>query len=744
VKQRLFTLLVLFTLFPLCSQAKEKFEFERPKKVFMLNSFHQTHKWMQEEAKGYSSYLYRPDYELDIEYLNANNTAETPERNEIFFKLLDELYGKKEYDLIILTSQPAYKFVAENYEKISFMHDKKILCAGIEIDKTLPQIPNMLFIPLQFSVQENIRQMLECEPNATDIFIVNDYTHSGIAAKMAIQEQIKKISALKDKKIKLHYNRATNISDLTQEIRQLPPTTMLLIGIYAQESQNYYLSPEEFITIISEASSCPIFCMIDIYMQEEVVGGKMAEGSMLGHIIGKVAQSLLNNEEPPYELVYQNQSKWQFSYLQIADHDWFDLLPSDSNLKYKPLGFFEKYRPWFITIFVLLLLVFIAFLIVIYFNRLLRSQLAKKSQALQQYVAKFKQFVSNMPIAYIELDTSYMIRDWNHTAEKMFEYDFKNVNNTHLDNVIHLQNGEVTISTIIKNMINENRSYFIIDVDKKDETSMVSEWFLTIVKKEDGYPICMCMVVDITKETTLKNELEYMLNTSKSILLSNDRFIASSMHDLKNLMTPIIAYAELLSLEASTPKMQNIVAKLNKSANSVVQMFIEMMNLSRIRSGLTHIDKQPLDLSKLVCIVIAMLEINFKQKNIKIKNTITENVQVFADQEMLNSILLNLLGNACKFTYPNGNIIISSHQQDENYVAVSIANDGLPADIEKLERLISERKYFSTQGTSGEEGSGLGLLLCTDLVSKNGGTLSVAHYTNDSGACFTFTVPIAQ
>ena len=728
------------------TQAKEKFEFERPRKVFILNSYHQSHKWVQEETKGYTNFLFRPDYELDIEYLNAANIEETAERNEMLFELYEELYGKKEYDVIILLSQPAYKFVSQNYERLSFMHGKKIVCACVAIDNALPKIPNMLFIPLQFSVNENIEQILKFAPNTTDIFVINDDTHSGVATKLTVQQQLKNAPALKGKKINLHYNQTSNnIAGLIKEIEQLPPTTVLLIGAYTHEGKSYYLSPEEFVTVISGSFQFPIFCMVDVYMQEEIVGGKVSEGKILGEIIGEVVESLFENGTVPYEILHRDQSEWQFSYPQISTRDWFDALPKKTDLKYKPMGFFEKYKLWITPIIGVLIFSFISFFVVLYFNRLLRSRLREKTQSLRQYVSKFERFVEDMPVAYIELDSSYVVRYWNNMAEKMFECEQKDVRNFHVDDIVNLQNSETHISTIIKNIISRDISYSIIDVAKKDGSQMVCEWFFTAITDEAGKPIhYMCMVVDITEETHLKEELEAMVEKSKIMMLQNDRFIASSMHDLKNLMTPIIAYSELLSLEATTPKIQDTIAKLNKSANSVVQIFIGMMNISRIRGGLTNVNKQPLDLPILVRDMMSMLEMNFKQKNITIINAIAPDIKVLADNEMVNSIFFNLLGNAIKFTYPQGSITISAERKNEDFVSISIANDGMPADIERLNLLISDRKYFTTKGTAGEEGSGLGLLLCIDLVQKNGGKLSVTHYKNNSGACFTFTLPVAR
>ncbi|MDR1112290.1 MAG: PAS domain-containing sensor histidine kinase, partial [Bacteroidales bacterium] len=664
------------------SQAKEKIEFEHLRKIFLLNSYYQTHTWVIAETKGYSPYLYRPDYELDIEYLSAINTAKTPERNRILLNCFDAFYGRKDYDLIIIISQPAYEFVAQNYPLLTFMHGKKIVCAGVAIDDSLPEIPNVLFLSLKFAVNETVEQILKFEPAITDIFIINDNTSSGLASKKAIQQQIEKTSCLKGKNINIRYNKNSNSDDLMQEIKQLPPTTVLLVGFYAQTGKGYDISPEEFVSTLTGASTFPIFCLVDIYMQEEMIGGKMLEGITLGKLIGQLAQSILNKGTAPCSIIHQEQSRWKFSYPQIANHKWFDALPKKAELKYKPLGFFEKHKLWIIPVAFLLGLSFVAFLIVLYFNRLLRAKLTEKTQSLRQYVSKFEQFVENMPIAYIELDTAYTIRYWNSATQKMFGYAQSEVCNVHVDDIVNLQSSNAHISSIIKNIISQDISNSIINVAKKDGSMMVCEWFFTAVRDENGIPMhYMCMVVDITEETRLRKELEVMVEKSKAMLLQNDRFIAYSMHDLKNLMTPIISYSELLNLEQTTPKMKSTIAKLNKAANSVVQVFIEMMDISRIRSGLVHVEKQPFDLLPLVCDIMSMLEINFKRKNITVTNTIGQNIKVLIDLEMTHSIFLNLLGNAIKFTYPNGNIVMSAEQENEDFVAVSISNDGMPADI---------------------------------------------------------------
>ncbi len=106
---------------------------------------------------------------------------------------------------------------------------------------------------------------------------------------------------------------------------------------------------------------------------------------------------------------------------------------------------------------------------------------------------------------------------------------------------------------------------------------------------------------------------------------------------------------------------------------------------------------------------------------------------------MITMVFRNLVTNAVKFSNKGGKIAITS-SEEENYSSVTVSDSGVGMDKEQLENLFSIDKTITTTGTSNETGTGLGLLLCKEMVEKHGGTISVKS-EKGRGSAFTFTIP---
>lgn len=119
---------------------------------------------------------------------------------------------------------------------------------------------------------------------------------------------------------------------------------------------------------------------------------------------------------------------------------------------------------------------------------------------------------------------------------------------------------------------------------------------------------------------------------------------------------------------------------------------------------------------------------------------IDESLNVFADKKMLTSVLQNLISNSIKFTRPGGEIRISAIKDNE-LVRVSICDNGVGIEAKRLQDLFKIDKQTSTDGTSKEKGTGLGLILCKEFVEKCGGNITVESEIG-KGTVFTFTMPV--
>jgi signal transduction histidine kinase len=133
------------------------------------------------------------------------------------------------------------------------------------------------------------------------------------------------------------------------------------------------------------------------------------------------------------------------------------------------------------------------------------------------------------------------------------------------------------------------------------------------------------------------------------------------------------------------------------------------------------------------------LEPNARQKQITIKSLIQETTFAYVDERIVDAIVRNLISNALKFTPANGYVEVAA-MQNEKVLKVSISDTGIGISKEDLPKLFRIDEKYRDSGTAGEMGTGLGLILCQELVEKSGGKIWVESEIGE-GSTFTFTLP---
>ncbi|HEX2787094.1 MAG TPA: ATP-binding protein [Ignavibacteria bacterium] len=264
-------------------------------------------------------------------------------------------------------------------------------------------------------------------------------------------------------------------------------------------------------------------------------------------------------------------------------------------------------------------------------------------------------------------------------------------------------------------------------------------WFYQqIIPYQDGVIV---FNRDISKRK-LEAEKEKLL--TEKLLEANqnkDRIISILAHDLRSPLSGIIGLTNIMSEEYNELTDSEIKDYLNTTAKTATDIFNLLDNLlewARIKTGKKEIEPIVFDLRTQVDNVIELLQLNALTKGIEIKNDVPFKTLVNADKNCINSILRNLISNAIKFTRDNGKIIITAvHQSDK--VMTSIIDNGLGISKKKLEKIFNSDMQ-STAGTNFEKGSGFGLIICKDLIEKNGGCIWVESIEGD-GSTFNFSLP---
>ena len=219
-----------------------------------------------------------------------------------------------------------------------------------------------------------------------------------------------------------------------------------------------------------------------------------------------------------------------------------------------------------------------------------------------------------------------------------------------------------------------------------------------------------------------------------------DSFIASIVHDLKNLMVPIVSRSELLMMPTlSEEKRQNLLKQLNTSCNTMMDALNKMVGICKDRANKGNYHFESFKLDFLLCEALDILEENAETKNIAIRNHVPRDLTVFADKDSILSVITNIVGNAVKFTPKGGKIDIDAEISDEE-VRICIRDNGIGIDEARIADLLKNNHYYTTPGTNGESGTGLGLLLCDSQLRHNGSALEFSNLSS-GGTEFAFKLP---
>ncbi len=238
-------------------------------------------------------------------------------------------------------------------------------------------------------------------------------------------------------------------------------------------------------------------------------------------------------------------------------------------------------------------------------------------------------------------------------------------------------------------------------------------------------------------EIQLKNEELLRINSEK------DKFFSIIAHDLRSPFNGFLGLTEIMAEEITTMTMaeiQKYAIVMRTSATNLYSLLGNLLEWSRMQRGLsTFAPKSFLLMQKILESMVYVLESAVK-KEISISYDIPENLEVYADKNMVGGIIRNLVSNAVKFTPKGGNITISAKSVHGNLIEISIKDSGIGMNTNMVDHLFRLDINTSRTGTEGEHSTGLGLILCKDFVEKHGGKLWVESEV-EKGSTFRFTLP---
>lgn len=245
--------------------------------------------------------------------------------------------------------------------------------------------------------------------------------------------------------------------------------------------------------------------------------------------------------------------------------------------------------------------------------------------------------------------------------------------------------------------------------------------------------------LDITERKYIEAELR-IKNTTK------DKFFSIVAHDLKGPIGAMHEFSDVILNNFNNykkPDLERFLKIFNQNISNVHHLLDDLLTWSRSQQNRIELNFEKFSSRLYTADTICLTQAAANKKNISIhNNTMAEHI-IYADRQTSDTILRNLLSNAVKFTPLNGKINIFSQKinlHNSKYIEIIVSDNGIGIPTEKIDKLFSTDQNTSTKGTDKEEGTGLGLILCKEFITKNGGTIKIESEVNH-GTTVRYTLP---
>lgn len=411
-------------------------------------------------------------------------------------------------------------------------------------------------------------------------------------------------------------------------------------------------------------------------------------------------------------------------------------------------------------------------------NHLLLQQ---KNDELNKNNEVLKDVIENIPILSIIVNDDVQILNTNRIFSEQFDLQYITAQKELLGNVVkcvHSVNSggmcgktNECASCIIRNSVNETLKTGK-NISKREGTFLIKSNYIerklelqlsTTKILYKNAPSVLLNINDITNEKKhlddlreardkyhaqaddLRQKEQILIEQKKQLQELNetkDKFLSIITHDLRNPFCSLLGFSEVLQRKGNTmteQKREKYIGFIYETSKNTYDLLEDLLAWTRSQFGKMVVNQQKLNLKHLVNEIYSSIMPLAGNKKLQLQNNITEDIFVFADENMLNTILRNLLTNAVKFTREEGSITLNV-SLDKEFAKVSVSDTGIGMPDKQRENLFKIGETQSSLGTENEKGTGLGLILCKEFVEKQGGQIWVESELG-KGSSFIFTIP---
>lgn len=269
--------------------------------------------------------------------------------------------------------------------------------------------------------------------------------------------------------------------------------------------------------------------------------------------------------------------------------------------------------------------------------------------------------------------------------------------------------------------------------DLKQKVSFLGEFSVAFNK----------MIEALREKKQMEDKIKLQFEELQKLNAEKDKFFSIIAHDLRGPLGAFMGLTEMMVDDSqcfTSEQHKELTLDLSHSARNIYNLLENLLEWSKMQRGLTVFKPQMLNLKDLVNDCTKIVIESARNKTVEISINISDKQEVFADTNMVQTVIRNLVSNAIKFTSNGGKVTISAGPGENNMITIAVKDNGIGMTTEMQENLFRIDSKNNRPGTEGEPSTGLGLLLCKEFIENHNGKIWVES-EQGKGSTFYFSVP---
>lgn len=675
-----------------------------------------------------------------IENMNCKSLPEAPYWKDKMHLLLDKYTGERTPQLVIILGQEAWSsYLSLDNKKMAripvlcgmvsrnavLLPDPGINLAewnpeGVDIEDYVKRGYYLGGYVYSYDVKGNVELIRKLYPDTRHIALVTDNTYGGISLQTFVKKEMKKIEGIE---LILLDGRKTNIYTITEQIKRLPPQTVIILGTWRVDVNDGYYVGNATYSMMMANPEMPTFTLTSIGLGHWAIGGLVPKYRSIGKGLAHQAMDILQKKVPLDDIQAEAiPNVYTFDTKKLKDFRIKkELIPQGSVLVNTEYSLFLQYK---FEILLLVAVVLLLFLITILFFFVRSNKLKDKLLDLQKDNILI---MNNIQASIRFIKPDYTVK-WEN------EIDIPCIPVHGPDNCClkpHFHHPFCEDCSLIKAMETRRK----VEVVKEcGEGRFIHVLANPILDKEQKLLGVIFKKEDITSQKQGEIELRKAKEKAEQSDKLKSAFLANMSHEIRTPLNAIVGFSGLLMSAESEEEREEYINIINSNNELLLQLINDILDVAKIEAGTLEFIDSEVDINQLFTDieqssrlkVSGDIEVSFAEK--------LPHCVISTDKNRLSQVITNFINNAIKFTREGSIRFGYRRQENDLYFYVTDTGCGIAANqIDKVFNRFVKLNSFA-------QGTGLGLSICQMIIKKLGGEIGVESEL-DKGSTFWFTLP---